>query len=641
MDLFFLRLRRQRRLLKYAVRLYHKKGNRLSLRDKEEFATLLEKLDYAILQKDRSEAKRLATQVDRFQKAHFRKSLFDHLQEFVFAVVFAIIIAFAIRQVWFELYEVPTGSMRPTIEELDRLVVSKTTFGINPPFQNNLFLFSPDRVKRNGIIVFTVEDMNVADGDTVYFHLFPGKKRYIKRCIGKPGDTLYFYGGRVYGIDRSGNPITELSDEKCLKENKIDKIDHVPYITFDGRTIFSSPLSQGIYGEATFLHMNMPVAKLHLKQNGFIEGSFFNGKEWKKENLNALKSPHTSPQSFSDLWGIGHYAMARLLTKKEAQDLYDEIPGEGLLYLELRHTPNLTDPAPEMRRGETGRIHPTMTSFLSLIPLQQPHIDTLQKALYTSRFFVKGGHAYRYQEGDKRPQRSDYDPLFPQVPDGCYEFYYGKGYQIHYGGISTALPTDHPLYNSSSENIQKLFNLGIGFNLVYQPYTPYQPFLPQRFAYFRNGDLYVMGSLILDKEDPILKAFVKEEIDKQNASSPDHPYIAFVDSGPPLLTNGELDKDFIRTFGLHIPENGVLALGDNYAMSADSRDFGFVPTQNLRGAPSFIFWPPGKRIGLLPQPPYPWTTLPNCLIWGAVTLICVGIVIYNSKRSKKPLFKKG
>ncbi len=633
-------LRSARRVLKNGVTLYQKKGHLLSEHERHRFEELLQRLDDAVLQKSKKEAHQLSKELDLFIKAHFKKTLFDHAKELVFALLFAIVIAFTIRQVWFELYEVPTGSMRPTIEELDRLVVSKTTFGINLPFQQDLILFSPDYIKRGGIIVFTVAGMDVSDADTVYFYFFPGKKRYIKRCLGKPGDTVYFYGGLIYGIDKDGHPFKELADPAFLKENGLERIDHVPYITFEGKTILSSPLAHGIYGGATFLQMNKPVGKLHLQKDGTLTGQFFNGKEWIKDRPSALKTPHATPQSFSDLWGIEHYAMARLLTPEEVKTLYQESTEPALLYLELHHTPNLAYPQPEMRRGETGRIQPMLSSFVTLIPLQMQHLKAIQDALYTSRFFVKDGHAYRYHEGNARPQRAEFDPLMPHIPNGCYEFYYGKGYKVHWGGILTALPKNHPLYATTPENIQKLFNQGIGFNLVYEPIAPHQTFLPQRFAYFREGSLYVMGSPILNKEDPTLQTYIQKELEKQNESSQEQPYIAFIDRGPPLLENGDTDVDFIRSFGLKIPEDGVLALGDNYAMSADSRDFGFAPVMNLRGAPSFTFWPVGKRMGALPQPPYPWFTLPNCLVWGSVLIIVVICYFYARARNKKPLFQK-
>lgn len=634
------RLNKSRRILKEGYSIYKKKSHLLSETEKISLKEALHQLDEAILVKDRLKADELARQVESQLHKRFPKTFLDHGKELIGALVFAVVIAFAVRQVWFELYEVPTGSMRPTVEELDRLVVSKTTFGINFPFQKGLFLFKPEYLQRNGIVVFTVEDMDVSDADTRYFYFFPGKKRYIKRCLGRPGDTLYFYGGRIYGIDAEGQPITELADEDYLKSLGIERIDHVPYITFEGKTSVSLPLSHGVFGGATFRQMNIPVGKIQTRKQGVMESQFFNGKEWAKDNPALLRKQHNTPVSYSDLWGMGNYAMARILTQDDLSRLYSIDANDGLLYLELRHTPNLTYPHPELRRGENGRVHPSITPFATFIPLEMHHLEAIKKAMITARFFVKNGKAYRYQEGNTRPQHVEFDPSFPNVPNGCYEFYYGQGYKVHRGGIRTKLPENHPLNAFSLELIQKLFNLGFGFNIVFSPIAPNQPYNPQRFAYFRDGDLYLMGALIFSKDDPTLLTFVKQEIEKQVGSTEERPYVAFIDHGPPLNEKGEIDSEFIKAFGLKIPEDGLLALGDNYAMSADSRDFGFVPLMNLRGAPSFTFWPPSKRIGPLPQPGYPWFTLPNILIWTLATIVIVTLIILAWKARKKPIIKR-
>lgn len=72
--------------------------------------------------------------------------------------------------------------------------------------------------------------MDIHDVNTIYFYLFPGKKQFVKRLIGKPGDILYFYGGQIYGIDKDGNDIS-----KELNPEFLSKIDHVPYIHLNGK----------------------------------------------------------------------------------------------------------------------------------------------------------------------------------------------------------------------------------------------------------------------------------------------------------------------------------------------------------------------------------------------------------------------
>lgn len=633
-------LRKSHRILRNGFKLFQKKGHKLAESLQKQFEGDLRALDQAVLSKRKEDASLLAKRVNTFIKTHFPKTLWDHLIEIAYALAFAIVVAFFIRQFWFELYEVPTGSMRPTVEELDRMVVSKTTFGINIPFRKKPLFFSDEYINRAGIIVFTVEGMDVADSDMIYFHIIPGKKRFIKRCVAKPGDTIYFYGGQLYAVDKEGNGVITQADPQFLEKYKIGKIDHIPYITFDGKTKVSRPVAHNVFAAATLKQMNLPVAKLEVTNQGKIEGKFYNGQAWTEDRVAALKAPHDKPMSYSDLWGIGNYAMTRILTKEEVERFYKKVPeGEDSVgYLELSHTPNLTYPKPELRKDERGLVHPMITPFTTVIPLKQSHLDTIFKNMFTARFIVENGSAYRYNEGHRRPQRKEFDPKFPGVPNGCYEFDRGIAYKIHFGGIRTELPATHPLYNASAENIRKLYNLGIGFNIVFEPMALNQPYNPQRFGYYRDGDLYTLGVPIFKKNDPTLIRFVQNELEKQKESSREQPYIAFIDHGPPLTEDGKINIDFIDAFGLKVPDNGIVALGDNYAMSADSRDFGFVPTENLRGAPSFTFWPPGSRLGTLPQPPYPWITLPNLIVWTLVVLIAIVIWSWLRRRNKRSLF---
>ena len=631
-------LRKSRKILRSQHSIFKRKEKRLAASDREEIESDLRELDSALLAKDRERASIAARKMQHHSKEGLRKSFLDVTRDLFFAILFAVVVAFVIRQFWFELYQVPTGSMRPTIEEQDRLLVSKTTFGVNFPFHDKLSFFDEMRVQRNGVIVFTTKNMDLADSDMLYFGFLPGKKRLVKRCVTRPGDTIYFYGGHIYGFDKSGNSFDELYNPQILKEAGVEKIEHIPYISFEGNPVLKKRLSNGVYGEVITKQMNLPVAKMQLRADGNVGGTFFNGEKWTRENLKALKAPHPKPESYSDLWGIGNFAMCRLLTPDELEHFYHR-SGDAPLYLELRHTPNMQQPKPLIRQSDQGKYFPQFTPFVSLIPLEQKHLDLIQEAMITARFHVKNQGAFRYVERSRRPQRKEFDPKFPNVPNGLYEFYYGEGQKVFATGIQFPMSKKNPLYSSSPENVQKLFNLGFTFNTLYDPHLREQPFLPSRYAYWRDGELFIMGAPILKKEDSTLTTFIEEELTRQKESPDSAPYIAFVDHGPPLKEDGSLDIDFVRAFGLKIPDNAVVALGDNYAGSADSRDFGFVPMHNLRGAPSFIFWPPGKRIGPLAQPPYPWITFPNLLAWITAAIAFTLSYLWVRRRNKRSIFK--
>jgi signal peptidase I len=243
---------------------------------------------------------------------------------------------------------------------------------------------------------------------------------------------------------------------------------------------------------------------------------------------------------------------------------------------------------------------------------------------------VKNGFAHRYGSISHQLNNKTFLPRLVDVPDGTYEFYHGKAYQVLWQGITKELPPSHPLCKFSVEKAITLYNLGIEFDTRFSPSMRFN-LSPSRYAYFRNGDLYLMGAPIIKKDAEEMQLFLDKEKDKQQARNLQYPYIPFQDEGAPLLEDGTLDKEFIKKFGLTVPLESYLALGDNHAMSADSRDFGFVPESNLRGSPDLIFWPIGQRWGHPNQPPYPLFTLPRSVVWGFLGL-GIGICYIRSRR---------
>ncbi len=619
-------LKKSKRILRHAFHLILKKKKRLSSDALRALKEALLPLQEAILKKDRSQATTFAKHIESLCLIHLRKTGWDQLKELIFALSFALIVAVLIRQMWFEFYEIPSGSMRPTFKEQDRLAVSKTDFGINIPLVPDTFYFDPNLVQRNNIIIFTGENMDIRDVDTLYFYLFPGKKQYVKRLIGKPQDTLYFYGGLIYGIDAEGNDITSE-----LQPEILNKIDHIPFIDFDRKLVLPPAPTNGVYSPAFVYQMNEPVVKLSMQGSTQAVGEMIVPAQ--------IRTPQT-PQvaDYGDLWGIKNYAMVRLLKKDQVKSFTDQDPaslGDGLLYLEIHHHPTLT--SVRLIRDEYGRLRPAFGLSTSLIPLQESHLRTLFQNLYTARFEVRNGIAFRYGADPKTAIKNIFAPRLTDVPDGTYEFYDGKAQQILWQGVTKTLPEDHPLYRFEPATVQLLFNLGIEWDTRFSPQVKGQRLFPARYAYFRSGDLYVMGAPILQKEDPTLLSFLEKEGERKAASPSQHPYQPFEDLGPPLKEDGTLDRDLIRSAGLVIPQDMYLGLGDNYAMSSDSRDFGFIPQNNLRGGPDFIFWPPGPRFGHPLQPGYPFLNLPRIVIWTLAGICIVLGLCYRARRNRLPL----
>ena len=619
-------LKKSKHVLRHTFHLFERKRKKLSQETADHIRKTLEALQNAILEKNREKADALANEASSLAAYHLKKNSFDHIRELIIAIVFALIVAILVRQMWFEPYEIPTGSMRPTLKEKDRLIVTKTDFGINFPLRPAHLYFDPNLVQRNGIIVFTGENMDIRDVDTMYFYIFPGKKQYIKRLMGKPGDILYFYGGMIYGLDKDGKDISS-----TLQLEQLDRIEHIPFIDFDRKIVVPPAPTQGIYSPVFFYQMNEPIAKLFVNKTGTISGEVLNSP--------SIHAPNTPPiKDYFDIWGMKNFGMARLLTKDQVTQFtrFDVSKLEGApLYLEITHHPSFINA--KLIRDEMGRLRPSLAKSTSIVPLQEQHLKAIFNNLYTARFCVQDGIAYRYGSHKESALQNSYAPRLKDVPDGCYEYYYGKASQVKWEGITQAVPSTSPLSHYSPELVQLLYNVGIEWDMRFMPQFKDQRLSPSRYAYFRDGDLYLLGAPILKKDDPSLIQFLAREKERQAAASPQLPFFPFEDCGPPVLADGALDVDFVKHYGLLISEKSYLALGDNHAMSSDSRDFGFVPESNLRGGPDCIFWPPGPRWGRPNQPAYPLFNLPRVIIWIAAG-ICIGFSIkYWRRRNSLPL----
>jgi len=615
-------LHKSRSILKSVYSWYRKKGNQLPQSQLESVENNMEELDQALLQKDREEASRQAKQLEQFGNTHCKKSLFDYSWELAIALAVALVIAVIVRMMWFELYEIPTGSMRPTFREQDHLTVTKTAFGINVPLETKHFYFDPNLVQRTSVLIFSGDGLPLSDVDTTFMGIFPYTKRYIKRAIGKPGDSIYFYGGQIYGVDKEGKDIIELRNSPWMQ-----KLEHLPFMSFEGAPVRANN------NTILLRQMHIPYGRIS-SYGGQLYGEVFDGKSWVKDQPTAQTKPHASVETYSDILGIRNFAEARLVTKEELKSLFphaQDIP-EGVLYLQLHHTPSLTYPPVIDGKGNFA-----VRGYDTFIPLQQSHVDALMDNMYTARFVVKDGKARRYSLGEQRmPQGS---PDFPGVPDGTYELYFGKASQIKWGGIETAVSSDSPLYSRDPKNIQRLYNFGIDMNLSVAPTALNSAHFPNRYAYFRDGDLYLLGVPILKKNDPALIAFHEREEKRESQATTKAPYVAFKDYGPPMK-DGQIDVDFIRTFGVTVPDLHYMVLGDNHAMSSDSRIFGFVPQNNIQGAPYWIIWPPGERLGAPWQKPYPFMNLPRAIVWSIAAVIAILWYLYHRRSLTQPIFKK-
>lgn len=97
------------------------------------------------------------------------------LQEYIEAIILAIVIAFFIRTFVIQAYKIPSGSMKPTLLIGDHILVSKFNYGIKLPLIRSTLL-PIGTPKRGDIVVFIYPEDRSKD--------------FIKRLVGVPGDTI-------------------------------------------------------------------------------------------------------------------------------------------------------------------------------------------------------------------------------------------------------------------------------------------------------------------------------------------------------------------------------------------------------------------------------------------------------------------
>ncbi len=606
-------LRKSKRLFFQWATLYQKKEKTLSPESQKILKQNLQKLKAFIQEKKRQEASDLAKSLQGKIESYFPKSEFRKFTTFLFNLLFALVVATVIRQEWFEFYKIPSGSMRPTLKEGDLVAVSKSSFSINTPLKNAPLYFDSSLMPRGAVVVFSGEGLAIADNYTRYFLLFPGIKQYVKRLIAKPGDTLYFYGGLVYGMDEEGKDLSSLRNSDWARQ-----IEHIPFLSFEGK--IKNQKEPGGGNSCIFYQMNEPVAKLYFNKLGQLESS--------------LSPPYEGLKNYSDLWGFKNFGMVRFLLFSEKERLYPNLSvPKALFYLEIAHHPSIQKA--KIYTDHYGKIRPFLSHETSLLPFTQAQVKRLKSHLFTSRFVIKNQKAYRY--GLSFNSAKDY-PYLPSVPpdieEGTYEWDNGTAYRILWGSIAKKLDPSHPIYQNDPKWLSTLFNLGIEWDTLYSPSNESPFFLPSRYTYFRKGDLYLMGKPVFLQGEENLHQFLEKEISLKKAFP---SYLPFKDTKAPLKEDGSLDISLIQREGLKIPERHYLVLGDNHSMSGDSRLFGFVPQQNFKGKVSFIFWPPLQRLGLLLQPTSPFLSFPNLIIWLGFSILLLLAFLYQRRRRKKIL----
>ncbi|MBA6391675.1 signal peptidase I [Colwellia sp. BRX10-3] len=140
-----------------------------------------------------------------------RKNIFRVLKENKSLLLF-ISLMLVFRSAVADWNDVPTGSMKPTIVEGDRILINKMAYDLRLPFSQYSLVKLADPLP-NDIVIF---ESAAAD------------KRLVKRVIGVPGDTVSLHKNKLHiNQDSADYKVIAEHDGFALSEEKIAGDSHL------------------------------------------------------------------------------------------------------------------------------------------------------------------------------------------------------------------------------------------------------------------------------------------------------------------------------------------------------------------------------------------------------------------------------
>jgi signal peptidase I len=194
------------------------------------------------------------------------------LRELPVLLLIAFLLAFLLRTFVLQVFYIPSGSMQPTLEIDDRMVVEKLTYLVREPRRGEIVVFEGETF----VDPYADESSatRVVRGVGQFLGIVPASARdFVKRVIGVEGDEVVIEGGQVFV---NGEPIDE------------------PYVVFDDGSDYG-PVTVP-EGHLFFLGDNRPNSSDSRRSLGFVPAEHVVGRAaiiiWPLSHAGSLTGVH-------------------------------------------------------------------------------------------------------------------------------------------------------------------------------------------------------------------------------------------------------------------------------------------------------------------------------------------------------------
>jgi len=183
-------------LVKEARRILKRRGRDLSEEVVAGIKGAIADVETALAGTDQEDARRAISALDERMDQSLAGARKSTLREYSESIGVAIAIALVLRAFVVEAFQIPSGSMIPTLEVGDHIFVSKFAYGLGIPF-TNVKILELNQPERGDVIVFK-------------YPIDPSTD-YIKRVVGLPGDRLEYRNKRLT-INGRLVPVRQIDD---------------------------------------------------------------------------------------------------------------------------------------------------------------------------------------------------------------------------------------------------------------------------------------------------------------------------------------------------------------------------------------------------------------------------------------------